>query len=116
MDDDSISAMCAAHGPVAPACRSLGGTIFGDWRVTAFIGRGGNGEVYCAEHVSLGTPAAVKVLVRDEPRAKERFVREAKLLSELKSASFPQFYSYGEANGCPYLIIENSDIDFPPIM
>ncbi|MBQ3748500.1 MAG: serine/threonine protein kinase [Kiritimatiellae bacterium] len=106
MGDDSISAMCAAHGPVASACRFSIGTIFGDWRLTAFIGRGGNGEVYCAEHVALGTSAAVKVLVRDEPRAKERFVREAKLLSELKSTSFPQFYSYGEANGCPYLAME----------
>ncbi|MBO4709857.1 MAG: serine/threonine protein kinase [Kiritimatiellae bacterium] len=106
MDEDSISAMCAAHGPVASACRFAAGTIFGDWRLTAFIGRGGNGEVYCAEHVSLGTSAALKVLARDEPRAKERFVREAKLLSELKSTSFPQFYSYGEANGCTYLAME----------
>ena len=106
MDEDSISAMCAAHGPVASACRFAAGTIFGDWRLTAFIGRGGNGEVYCAEHVSLGTSVALKVLARDEPRAKERFVREAKLLSELKSTSFPQFYSYGEANGCPYLAME----------
>ena len=103
---DQIAELCAAHGPVAPACRFPGGTIFGDWRLTAFIGRGGNGEVYCAEHAALGTSAAVKVLVRDEPRAKERFTREAKLLSELKSASFPQFYSYGEANGCPYLAME----------
>ena len=106
MDDDSISAMCAAHGPVAPASRFPVGTIFGDWRLTAFIGRGGNGEVYCAEHIALGTSAAVKVLVRDEPRAKERFTREAKLLSQLRSKSFPQFYSYGEANGCPYLAME----------
>ena len=106
MDEDSISAMCTAHGPVVSEGRFPIGIIFGDWRVTEFIGRGGNGEVYCAEHVSLGTPAAVKVLVRDEPRAKERFTREAKLLSELKSASFPQFYSYGEANGCPYLAME----------
>ena len=106
MDEDSISAMCTAHGPVVSEGRFPIGIIFGDWRVTAFIGRGGNGEVYCAENVSLGTPAAVKVLVRDEPRAKERFTREAKLLSELKSASFPQFYSYGEANGCPYLAME----------
>jgi hypothetical protein len=103
---DQIAELCAAHGPVASACRFAAGTTFGDWRVTAFIGRGGNGEVYCAEHISLGTSAAVKVLVRDEPRAKERFAREAKLLSELKSTSFPQFYSYGEANGCPYLAME----------
>ena len=106
MDEDSISAMCAAHGPVVSDGRFSVGAIFGDWRLTAFIGRGGNGEVYCAEHVALGTSAAVKVLVRDEPHAKERFTREAKLLSQLRSKSFPQFYSYGEANGCPYLAME----------
>lgn len=106
MDEDSISAMCAAHGPVVSDGRFSAGAIFGDWRLTAFIGRGGNGEVYCAEHVALGTSAAVKVLVRDEPRAKERFTREAKLLSQLKSKSFPQFYSYGEANGCAFLAME----------
>ena len=61
MDEDSISAMCAAHGPVASACRFAAGAIFGDWRLTAFIGRGGNGEVYCAEHVALGTSAALKI-------------------------------------------------------
>ena len=114
MDEDSISAMCAAHGPVASACRFAAGTIFGDWRVTAFIGRGGNGEVYCAEHVALGTSAAVKVLVRDEPRAKERFLCEAKMLSELKSKSFPQFYSYGEANGVAYLAMELLEPDELP--
>ena len=106
MDEDSISAMCAAHGPVVSDGRFSAGAIFGDWRLAAFIGRGGNGEVYCAEHVSLGTSAAVKVLVRDEPRAKERFTREAKLLFELKSASFPKFLEYGEANGFFYLVME----------
>ena len=114
MDEDSISAMCAAHGPVASACRFAAGTIFGDWRLTAFIGRGGNGEVYCAEHISLGTSAALKVLVRDEPRTKERFLCEAKMLSELKSKSFPQFYSYGEANGVAYLAMELLEPDELP--
>ena len=61
MDEDSISAMCTAHGPVVSDGRFSAGAIFGDWRLTAFIGRGGNGEVYCAEHVALGTSAALKV-------------------------------------------------------
>ena len=103
---DQIAELCAAHGPIVSASRFPVGTIFGDWRLTAFIGRGGNGEVYCAEHVSLGTPAAVKVLVREDERAKARFARETKLLSELKSSSFPRFFAYGEANGCPYLAME----------
>ena len=83
------------------------GTVFGEWRLTAFIARGGNAEVYCAEHVALETPAAVKILVEPakEPR-RERFHREAKILSELKSSSFPRFFAYGEANGTPYLAEE----------
>jgi len=98
--------MCAAHGPVASSARFPVGTVFGDWRLTAFIGRGGNGEVYCAEHVTLGFPAAVKTLIRDDERAKIRFEREARLLAKLKSAAFPRFWAYGESNGTEYLAME----------
>ena len=103
---DSVAAMCASHAPMEPNARFPVGSIFGDWRLTAFIGRGGSGEVYCAEHVRLGTSAAVKVLVRDDARAKERFSREARLLSELKSDAFPRFFAYDEANGHAYLAME----------
>ena len=83
------------------------GTFFGDWRITAFIAKGGTAEVYCAEHAVLGTAAAVKVL--SEPLTdsrKARFLREAKLLAELKTPSFPSFHGYGEANGRPYIVEE----------
>ena len=103
---DPLAALCAAHGPVNSAGHFPPGTIFGDWRLTAFIGRGGNGEVYCAEHASLGTPAAIKVLMREDERAKARFAREAKLLANLKSDAFPRFFAYGEVNGRPYLAME----------
>ena len=103
---DEIEGILSAHGRMPTGASFKDGETFGNWRVTAFIGKGGNGEVYRVIHVSLGTSAALKVLVRDEPRARERFLREAKLLSELKSASFPQFLEYGEANGCFYLVME----------
>lgn len=83
------------------------GTLLGDWRLTAFIAKGGTAEVYCAEHAVLGTSAAVKVL--SEPLTdsrKARFLREAKLLAELKSSAFPAFHGYGEANGRPYIAEE----------
>lgn len=83
------------------------GTVLGDWRLTAFLARGGTAEVYCAEHVILKTPSAVKVLFADATETRrERFVREAKLLAELKSAAFPRFLAYGEAAGRPYLVEE----------
>ena len=106
MCDDDLARRCSAHAPVSEHGRFAAGKVFGDWRTTAFIGRGGNGGVYCAEHVALGTPAAVKVLTREEERAKERFAREAKLLAEMKSKAFPRFFAYGEANGVPYLAME----------
>ena len=106
MRDGDIAACCAAHKPMATDGCFAAGTVFGDWRLTAFIGRGGNGEVYCAEHVALGSPAAVKVLMREDERAKVRFVREAKLLAKLNSDAFPRFFAYGEANGHSYLAME----------
>ncbi len=103
---DSIAALCAAHEPVVSCGRFAPGAVFGDWCLTAYIGCGGNGEVYCAEHTTLGTSAAVKVLMREDERAKARFAREAKLLANLKSDAFPHFYAYGEANGTAYLAME----------
>ena len=103
---DEIEGILSAHERMPTGASFQDGAVFGNWRVAAFIGKGGSGEVYRAVHASLGTSAAVKVLVRDEPRARERFEREAKLLSELKSASFPQFFEYGETNGSFYLVME----------
>ena len=103
---DEIEGILSSRERMPTGASFPDGIVFGSWRVTAFLGKGGNGEVYRVVHVLLGTPAALKVLVRDEPRARERFMREAKLLSELKSASFPQFLEYGEANGCVYLVME----------
>ena len=111
---DSIESRCASRAPVPQNGRFPAGTVFGDWRLTAFIGRGGSGEVYCAGHIALGTPAAVKILSRAEDRAKERFAREAKLLAKMKSAAFPRFYAYG-ASGCvPYYAMELLEPGDPP--
>ena len=106
VDTDDIAKLCANHGPVTENAHFEAGTVFGDWRLTGFIGRGGNGETYCAEHVKLGTPAAVKVLIRGDERAKARFTREAELLAKLRSDAFPRFFAYGEDNGRPYLAME----------
>ena len=83
------------------------GTVFGDWRITAFVAKGGTAEVYCAEHVTLGTSAALKVLAEPLTDARKgRFLREGKLLAELKSPAFPAFHGYGEVNGRPYIAEE----------
>ena len=103
---DEIEGILSAHERMLTGASFQDGSMFGNWCLTAFIGKGGSGEVYRAVHVSLGTSAALKVLVRNEPRAKERFEREARLLAELRSTSFPQFFEYGKANGFFYLVME----------
>lgn len=104
--DDAFEKYCESSPSISEGGRFSAGIIFGEWRLTAYIGRGGMGEVYCAEHTVLGTPAAVKVLMREDEKSYKRFEREAKLLSELKSVLFPRFYSYGEANGVAYFAME----------
>ena len=103
---DTIEAMCRAHAPVKDGAHFAVGDVFGEWRLTAFIGCGGSGEVYCARHVHLDTPVAVKVLIRDDERAKARFAHEARLLAGMRSRAFPRFFEYGEANGRAYLVLE----------
>lgn len=104
--DDAFEKYCESSPSISEGGRFSVGMILGEWRLTAYIGRGGMGEVYCAEHTVLGTPAAVKVLMCEDEKSHKRFEREAKLLSELKSLLFPRFYSYGDANGVAYFAME----------
>ena len=80
------------------------GDLFGEWRVVAFIGKGGTSEVYRVQHMGLGTYAALKVLMKES--AAKHFLDEAKILSEVKEECFPHFYTYGEAHGHTYYTIE----------
>lgn len=90
---------------VTPTLYSAGEAI-GDWRVCAFIGRGGCGEVYRVEHRKLATTAALKLLSRTDAAFCERFLREARILMETPHPAFPRFLGFGEECGHPYLVIE----------
>ncbi len=63
------------------------GKLVGNYRIISRLAGGGFGEVYLAEHITLPRQAAVKFLhtqlaVSEEQR--QAFLREAKLLEELK--------------------------------
>ena len=88
--------------------------IIGAWRVTGLLGRGGSGEVYRAVHAETGQAAAVKVLVRDEQSAANRFGDEVAFLAANHLPQFPRFYSQGRVKGRSYLVIELLEpIDIP---
>ena len=55
------------------------GETFGGFRAVAFLGRGGNAEVYRVVHLSLPLQGALKILMRSEPAHVERFKRETVL-------------------------------------
>jgi len=62
------------------------GETLSHYRVTAKLGQGGMGEVFLAEDTSLGRKVAIKVLaetIRQDPSAKRRLLREAKLAAAL---------------------------------
>ena len=102
----ALERFLAGHAAFGPKPLYAPGTVVGDWKVLAFLGRGGSGEVYRVENVLLGTIGALKVLVRGDAKAKDRFRLEARLLSESACTAFPRLCAYGESVGRPYAVTE----------
>lgn len=90
------------------------GAMLGSWRVEAFLGRGGSGEVYRVVHSVARTPAAAKVLIRDDVVTKKRFHDEIDFLAQNPLPQFPRYFESGECDGRAYLVLELLEpIDVP---
>jgi tetratricopeptide (TPR) repeat protein/predicted Ser/Thr protein kinase len=94
--------------------RRIGSELAG-YRIVEPLGRGGMGVVYRAEHVRLGRPAALKLLVATLGQAdhRERFLRESKLAASLDHPSIVPVYDAGEEDGLLYIAmayVEGSDL------
>ena len=87
----------------------VGRVLGGRYRVVAPLGEGGMGSVYVAEHLQLGRRFALKVL-RDEHAGSEafrqRFEREAKMLSKLSHPNVVGITDYGIDGELPFLVME----------
>jgi len=86
----------------------LTGKTLGRYRVLDPIGRGGMSTVYQAHDLDRLELVAVKVLspyVAQEPRFKERFDREVKLLKELRQPNIVPILNYGEEEGITYIVM-----------
>lgn len=103
---EGIESFLLGHEPFADEPIYAEGDTVGDWKVLAFLGRGGSGEVYRVENRHLGTVGALKALVREDAKARERFKLEARLLCEASCAAFPRFYAFGESDGRPFAVTE----------
>ena len=96
----------SSPGPIVDGLPNLEGT---DFQPLALLGRGGMGEVYLANQLSLEREVAVKVLAPAFARDKAfrtRFLAEARTVASLHHPNIVQTIAAGEANGRLFFAME----------
>src|SRR5271166_1279818 len=89
-----------------------GRLLAGRYRIIAVLGKGGMGEVYRADDLTLGQPVALKFL--PEAAAKdqatlERFRNEVRTARRVSHSNVCRVYDVGEVEGQTYLSMEYVD-------
>jgi eukaryotic-like serine/threonine-protein kinase len=85
------------------------GARLGRYEITAQIGVGGMGEVWCATDTNLGRPVAIKILpdaFAHDPDRLARFEREAKTLASLSHPNIAIIHGLEVADGIRALVME----------
>ena len=105
--EDDFDNWLAARGKEVPEDdgRLLPGTVVGDYRIVALLGRGGFAEVYRASSKD-GEPVAIKILHKLDDKSRARFVRESEILSQIKHRNIPRLLSFGSCGDRPYMVTE----------
>ena len=90
--------------------RFVAGTILNErYRIVGLLGRGGMGEVYRAEDLTLGQPVALKFLpeaLSADGAALARFHREVRVARQISHRNVCRVYDIGEAEGQQFLSME----------
>jgi len=96
--------------PLPMAGNELRGVVLADRYLLDFeIGRGGMGAVWVAEHLTLRTPVAVKIMLERVAKNSDyvrRFRREARVMSSLRHRHVVQVIDYGVEQGRPFIVME----------
>ncbi|MDQ6679025.1 MAG: serine/threonine protein kinase [Acidobacteriota bacterium] len=107
-----------APGPAHPSSHAKqsrfvpGDLLAGRYRIVALLGRGGMGEVYRADDLSLGQPVALKFLsavVAHDQEALERFRGEVRIARQVSHPNVCRVYDLAEADGSYFLSMEYVD-------
>src|SRR3954462_357875 len=94
-------------GPLAP-----GSIIAGRYRLVALLGRGGMGEVYRADDLTLDQSVALKFLpegVGARPETLAQFHNELRTARQVSHKNVVRLYDLGESNGRRFLTMEYID-------
>ncbi len=84
--------------------------VGGRWTLESKLGAGGMAEVFRGRETGSGAIVAVKLLrasLSRDPRALQRFYREAAILEALEGPAFPRLFAFGfdDARGVAYLVM-----------
>jgi Tol biopolymer transport system component len=87
----------------------VSGTRLGPYEILALLGAGGMGEVYRARDTRLDRTVAIKVLhthLTSNPEARQRFEREARVVSSLNHPHICGLHDIGQQDGIDFLVME----------
>lgn len=91
----------------------VGDVLGGKYKLVELIGKGGMGQVFKAQHESIGRVVAIKCLFRENAQNGEaiaRFFREARTAASIGHPSIIGVHDIGEDDeGIPYLIMDYLD-------
>ncbi len=86
--------------------------LLGRYRIIAPLGKGGMGEVYRADDLTLGTPVALKFLppaLAVDPLRLERFRAEVRLARQVSHPNACRVFDIAEADGRVFLAMDYID-------
>src|SRR5271156_1270047 len=89
-----------------------GALLAGRYRIVALLGRGGMGEVYRADDLTLGQQVALKFLpqaVAADPTSADRFRNEVRVARRVSHPNVCRVYDLGEFEGNFFLSMEYVD-------
>src|SRR5262245_15714177 len=111
-DRADTSLETAAAAKVDRPAHELTGRTVGTYRIDAWIGAGGMGEVYRAHDTKLDRAVALKLLpsqVTDDPARLRRFHSEARAASSLNHPNILVIHDFGDLDSRPFIVSELVD-------
>ena len=107
-----IEAQALANEQAKPQDDSIVGQVIGHYRIIELIGRGGMGEVYLAQDMTLGRQVALKLLPRyftEDAERVRRFEQEARSVSALNHPNIITIHEIGHIDSTHYIATEFID-------